>query len=263
VIFSRRSRGRHHQAEGRRPASSYRDPEEVDNAPAADGPSEPTVGPYDVSEAPDGVELLDLGSLKIPAVPGVEIRVQAGEDGTVQQVVLVHGDSALQLGVFAAPRSEDIWEETRAEIKSSLFDDGVTAEEVPGEYGTELRARVRTPEGLTDLRFVGINGPRWLVRAVYQGKAAVNPDVAAPLLECLRGVVVERGKEAMPVREALPLRLPREVAEQAQGRHAQDESATGAGAVPANGTAPRSARPGPGPGGGNRRKPQSGPRRSN
>src|SRR5262249_33205552 len=163
------------------------------------------------------------------------IRVQAGEDGAVQQVVLVHGDSALQLGAFAAPRSEGIWEETRAEIKSSLFDDGVTAEEVPGEYGTELRARVRTPDGLTDLRFVGTDGPRWLIRAVYQGKAAVNPDAAAPLVESLRGVVVERGKEAMPVREALPLRLPREVAEQAQGRHARAEPA-GEEAVPANGT---------------------------
>src|SRR5439155_25887948 len=98
------------------------------------------------------------------------------------EVILVNGDGALQLGVFAAPRSEGIWEETRAEIKSSLSADGVTAQEVPGEYGPELRAQVRTPEGLTDLRFVGIDGPRWLVRAVYQGRAAVNPEVAAPLV---------------------------------------------------------------------------------
>jgi hypothetical protein len=248
VIFSRGrgSGGRHHKpADGRRsgrhsasgshaPSTSSSSADEV-GTPRDEDPDEPvaTVGPYDVTEAPTGVELLDLGSLKIPAVEGVEIRVQAAEDGAVQQVVLVHGDSALQLGVFAAPRSEGIWEETRAEIKSSLSDEGVAAEEVPGEYGTELRARMRTPDGLTDLRFVGIDGPRWLVRAVYQGKAAVDPQAAEPLVACLHNVVVERGREAMPVREPLPLRLPREVAEQA---HAEQQAPA---VPPANGAAPR------------------------
>jgi hypothetical protein len=179
------------------------------------------VGPYDVSEAPDGVERLDLGSLRVPAVEGVEIRVQAGEDGTVQQVVLVHGDSALQLGAFAAPRSEGIWDEVRDEIKSSLKADGVAAAETEGEYGTELRARVRSPEGPSELRFIGIDGPRWMVRGVFQGPAALDPEAAGPLAECLHGLVVDRGKEAMPVREALPLRLPKEVAEQAQAQQAQ------------------------------------------
>jgi hypothetical protein len=122
--------------------------------------------------------------------------------------VLVHGESALQLGVFAAPRHDGIWDEVRDEIRKSLFNDGVAAEEVSGRYGAELRARVRTPDGLTDLRFVGIEGPRWLVRAVYQGPAAVDPDSVRPLVECLEGVVVARGQEAKPVREPLPLRLP-------------------------------------------------------
>ena len=149
----------------------------------------------------------------MPAVESVEVRVQADNDGKIQQIVLVFEESALQLGVFAAPRSEGIWDEVRAEIRKQLFTDGVAAEEATGEYGMELRARVRTPEGLTDIRFVGIDGPRWLVRAVFQGPAAVDPTVAPPLLECLRNLVVERGNEAMPVREPLPLNLPKEVAD--------------------------------------------------
>jgi len=168
----------------------------------------PEHGPFDAARAPAGLELLDLGSLKIPAVSGVEVRVQADDDGQVQQVVLVHGNSALQLGVFAAPRTEGIWDEVRADIRAQLFRDGVAAQEVDGEYGVELRARVRTPDGLTDIRFVGIDGPRWMVRAVYQGPAAVDPDSAPVLRQCLYGLVVERGHEAMPVREPLPLRLP-------------------------------------------------------
>ncbi|MEV4726659.1 DUF3710 domain-containing protein [Micromonospora humida] len=177
----------------------------------------PARGPYDVAEAPDDVQRLDLGSLHIPAVPGVEVRVQADPQGVIQQVVLVHGDNALQLGVFAAPRSEGIWDEVRDEIRQSLIADGATAQEAQGEYGVELHARVRTPDGPTDLRFVGIDGPRWMVRGVYQGAAATDPAAAGPLATCLDGLVVDRGQEAKPVREPLPLRLPREMADQAEG----------------------------------------------
>jgi hypothetical protein len=243
VIFSRgRGSGGRHKADesrrsGRHTSSGRPDPDEVDLSDDGDTPAADRLGPYDITEAPAGVERLDLGSLQVPAVDGVEIRVQAGEDGAVQQVVLVHGDSALQLGVFAAPRSEGIWNEVRAEIRSTLFADGVAVEDADGDYGAELRARVRTPEGLTDLRFIGVDGPRWMIRAVFQGPAAVDPGVAPPLVDCLHGLVVDRGKEAMPVREALPLRLPKEVAEQAQA--AQQQAEPTAGAEPrANGTAP-------------------------
>ena len=212
MIFSRGGKGGGRHARDRRsgltvgPDDSY-DDERVEQPPSG--------GPYDVSVAPDGVQRLDLGSLQIPAVADVEIRVQANPDGVIQQVVLVYGDSALQLGVFAAPRSEGIWDEVREEIRASLLSDGVAAEETDGAYGPELRARLSTPEGLTELRFVGIDGPRWMVRGVFQGGAATDPSAAGPLAEVLDGLVVDRGQEARPVRESLPLRLPREVAEQA------------------------------------------------
>ncbi|MBQ1065477.1 MULTISPECIES: DUF3710 domain-containing protein [Micromonospora] len=188
---------------------------------AEETPSAPDRGPYDVSEAPDAPRL-DLGSLQIPAVPDVEVRVQADPQGVIQQVVLVHGQSALQLGVFAAPRSEGIWDEVREEIRQSLVADGATVEEVDGERGPELRARVRTPDGPTDLRFVGIDGPRWMVRGVFQGLAATEAATAGPLTACLDGLVVDRGQEAKPVREPLPLRLPREVAEQQAAAEQQE-----------------------------------------
>jgi len=217
VIFSRSrgSGGRHHKVdESRRArhAARRRTYDEFGADPDEAGPV--TDGPFDIVDAPEGVERLDLGSLQIPAVPGVEVRVQADPEGQVQQVVLVAGDSALQLGVFAAPRTEGIWDEVREDIRKQLFNDGVAAEEVDGAYGVELRSRVRTPEGLTDIRFVGIDGPRWMVRGVYQGPAAVDPTQSKELAECLRGLVVDRGTEAMPVREPLALRLPREITDQ-------------------------------------------------
>lgn len=211
MIFSRGRRGGGRHARDRRSEPAGGPDETYDDEREA----RPSRGPYDISAAPDGVRRLDLGSLQIPAVADVEIRVQANPDGTIQQVVLVHGASALQVGAFAAPRSEGIWDEVREEIKASLFSDGVAAEEAEGDYGPELRARLSTPEGSTDLRFVGIDGPRWMVRGVYQGPAATDPSAAGPLTEMLGGLVVNRGQEARPAREPLPLRLPRDVAEQA------------------------------------------------
>jgi Protein of unknown function (DUF3710) len=222
-------------------------------------------GPYDIANAPAGVDRIDLGSLKIPAVEGVEVRVQASQDGAVQQVVLVHGGSALQLVVLAAPRTDKIWNEVRAEIRASLAE-AQSVQEVRGPYGLELRARVRGPEGPVDLRFIGVDRPRWMVQALFQGPAATDAEAAAPLFACLDGLVVERGREAMPVREPLPLRLPRDIAEQA----ARAEGAAGPGAAP---TAPApggvNGRPSPGgtapdPGGSGRgpRRPSPRPRRT-
>jgi hypothetical protein len=199
-----------------------------------------SAGPYDITEAPDG-NRLDLGSLQIPVVEGVDIRVQANAEGVVQQVVLVHKDSLLQLSVLAAPRSARIWDEVREEIRDSVRSEGAKVEERPGDYGTELRARVRVPTGQADLRFIGVDGPRWMVQAMYQGRAATDPAAEGPLRECLEGLVVDRGKEAKPVREPLPLRLPREMAEQAQAQ--AQAQAQGQGGV--NGTPQGPAAQGP------------------
>jgi hypothetical protein len=265
-MFSRGSRtsGRHARDERARRGQSRAGQSLADELDVAGelAPSESSAvadppapaGPYDISEAPAGVARLDLGSLKIPSVPGVEVRVQANQQGVVQHVFLVHGDSALQLGAYAAPRTASIWDEVREEIRKSLFADGVAAEEVPGEYGMELRARVRTPQGLKDLRFVGVSGPRWLMRAVYNGPAAVDPNSAGPLAESLRGVVVDRGNEAKPVKEPLPLQLSQEMASQVQSQASVSDGA--AQPAPVNGSAPAG-----GGGAPPRRKPSPRPRR--
>jgi hypothetical protein len=249
VIFSRgRGTGRHQKPAGAtrpgrsRPGGPAR-PDEVDLSIESDESVDPIPqgsdnGPYDVTEAPEA-ERLDLGSLHIPVVEGVDIRVQANPDGLVQQVVLVHQDSLLQLSVLAAPRSSGIWDEVRGEIRGSLQSDGARAEEHEGEFGTELRARVKIQGGgQADLRFIGVDGPRWMIQAMYQGRAATDPAAAGPLDICLRGLVVDRGREAMPVRDALPLRLPREMAEQAQAQARAQQEQGGINGTPQGGGAP-------------------------
>jgi hypothetical protein len=232
ILFRRRRPGRHAE-DGDifvepTPADSQDDEaalEEYVDGLSGDPEPEREGGPYDVSQVPpSGVERLDLGSLKIPRVDGVEIRMQATPEGDASDVVLVSGDSALQVGAFAAPRTEGIWQEVRDELKTSIVSEGGTVEESRGRFGVELRARVRTPNGPTALRFVGIDGPRWFVRGLYQGRAATDTSAGSALDECLNGLVVERDKEARPVREPLPLRLPQQLAEELVAQQARPQS---------------------------------------
>jgi len=195
-----------------------------------DGIDEPAAparefGPYDLSEAPpDGGAQLDLGALRVPAVAGVEVHLQAGPDGRIQQIVLAHEGSRLQLGAFAAPRSEGIWDEIRETLRQMLEANGASPKEIEGEYGPELTARVSDGSNTVDVRHIGIDGPRWFVHGVYIGNAAQDPDTAGPLRDVLHGLVVDRGTDAMPVQEALPLRLPAEAAAQLAEAHEHGES---------------------------------------
>ncbi|GAA2670456.1 DUF3710 domain-containing protein [Actinoplanes palleronii] len=209
-MFSRKREGAKHVRAADAPPSKA-----LAKSLAADGGAPaPEFGPWDAKHAPDDVQRLDLGSLQIPAIEGVEVRVQANPDGAVEQIVLVDGESALQIGVFAAPKTEGIWGEVREEIATAMTADGVDAREVDGRYGIELIARVNTPDGPADVRFVGVDGPRWMVRALFQGAAAADRSKEGVLGDALEGMVVVRDEEPRPVREPLPLRLPAEMAEQ-------------------------------------------------
>ncbi|GEM_PF-51647 len=171
-------------------------------------------GPFDRSEV-EGLEgRLDLGALWLTGLPGMELRVEVEEESeSLVGVTAVLGESAVQLQAFAAPRSEGIWDEIRTEIAASITSQGGTADKTSGPLGAELQARMpgQGPDGRTvfsPVRFVGVDGPRWFLRAVLSGAAAIDEDAASALLDVVRATVVVRGDEAMAPRELLPLKLP-------------------------------------------------------
>jgi hypothetical protein len=181
-------------------------------------PEDVPPGPYDVDEVPDdGLARVDLGALRVPVVDGVEVRVDVDPSGQVVSATLVDGRSAVQLGVFAAPKSNGIWAEVRDEIAQSLREAGGNAREVEGDYGVELAAQVPGEgRGTSPARFVGVDGPRWFLRALVTGQAALDPPAGALLDSVFQGLVVVRGDQAMPLRDPLPLRLPKEALEAAE-----------------------------------------------
>ncbi|WP_377323126.1 DUF3710 domain-containing protein [Pimelobacter simplex] len=172
-------------------------------------------GPYDVDELPeDGVDRLDLGSLLVAPLADRELRVQVDEQsGAVRAVLLATDDGALELRAFAAPRHGDLWSEVRPQIAADAARRGGTATEREGRFGTELVCEVRMtrPDGQTGTqttRVIGVNGPRWLLRATFLGEPARDPEAAAEWESAITRVAVRRGAHAMPVGEQLPLTLP-------------------------------------------------------
>jgi hypothetical protein len=191
-------------------------PAEAAPAPEASG-SPRSDGPWDVAEVDGRDGRVDLGALWLRGVPGMELRLEVDQSNQqVNAATAVLGESALQLQAFAAPRSGGLWDEIRAEIAAAVEGQGGTAEEHEGELGTLLRTRMPSqgPDGRTvfaPATFVGVDGPRWFLRAVLSGRAAIDEGAAAPLVDVLKAAVVVRGSEPMAPRELLPLSLPREV----------------------------------------------------
>ncbi|MFE5835745.1 DUF3710 domain-containing protein [Arthrobacter sp. NPDC056493] len=175
-------------------------------------------GPFDVSEISSRDGYVDLGALLIAPRDGLQLRLEVEE--ATQRVVAVTMDlegSSLQLQAFAAPRSEGLWDEIREQIGQSVGGQGGQVEEIPGDYGVELVAKL--PAGAPDgsqgyrvARFVGVDGPRWFLRGVFGGEAALDREAAASLEDLFRKIVVIRGENPMPPRDLLQLRLPKDAA---------------------------------------------------
>ena len=173
-------------------------------------------GPFDVSEVSSRDGYVDLGALLIVPSEGLQLRLEVEE--ATQRVVAVTMDlngSSLQLQAFAAPKTEGLWDEIREQIGQSVGSQGGQVEEVQGGFGTELIAKL--PAGAQDgsqgyrvARFIGIDGPRWFLRGVLGGPAAMEREAAAPLESLFRQIVVIRGDSPMPPRDLLQLRLPKD-----------------------------------------------------
>jgi hypothetical protein len=181
---------------------------------AGDATGEPRRGPWDATGDVPEAERLDFGSLQVPVAEGFEIQLNIAEDqGPL--IVVVRGDSSLQLQAFAAPKSGGLWDDVRQEITTAVGQAGGSSQQADGPFGAELRARVPAETGgLQPIRFIGVDGPRWFLRGVLTGPAAQHPAAAAPFEELFAGVVVVRGDHPVPPRDLLEIQLP-EAARQA------------------------------------------------
>ena len=180
-------------------------------------------GPWDVDEVdPDDLAepnpmRIDLGSLLITGFEGMELRLQiAEESGQVVSALMMNGESALEVAAFGAPRSGGLWSELRSEIIEATAEAGGTVAHAKGPFGTELRRLlpVTTPDGeqgYQPSRMWVAQGPRWCLRGVLYGEAAVTEGLDGPvavLLDTFRSIIVRRGDDAKAPGDLLPLNVP-------------------------------------------------------
>lgn len=173
-------------------------------------------GPWDSSERTTGDDAayVDLGPLKVRVREGLDVQLPTdGDGGEIGAVVLVAETAALELRAFAATRSGGLWDEVRDDLILEVARLEGECVQADGLFGPELliKVPVELPDGESGFqpsRIVGIEGPRWLLRATFLGDAGLNPSDEGLLMDTLCDVIVDRGAEPRIPRESLLLTVP-------------------------------------------------------
>ena len=216
--------GRKRRAENKRPTGRHAAPEvdefsDEDGAEENDSQLSALDGPFDIADAEDdGVPRIDLGSVKVPVPDGSQVQVEMDpETGGVRAVHVVTEPGQVTVSAYAAPRSGGLWKDVGNELAEQLRQDGAKVTIGMGEWGIELSAIV----GEVALRFVGVDGPRWMLRGVIAGPQTLAAQAPGVLREIVRRTIVDRGGAPMPVRTPLTITLPDAVAEHIAEQQAQ------------------------------------------
>ncbi|WP_017605300.1 DUF3710 domain-containing protein [Nocardiopsis alkaliphila] len=229
------------------------EPERPTHRPVKEEDRYRATGPWDSEEdAPDS-KRMDLGSMLLPMEQGTEIQVNVAQDRQGKQkiigVTLVRGKTALQVQPFAAPKSSGLWDEMREELRGQVTQQGGKVEDHDGTFGPELQAVIpikgkKTEDGRQlgqRVRFIGVDGPRWVLRGVIRGEGASKPEVMSEIEQIFADIVVVRGDQPAPPSELLPITVPKQIQEQmaaaAQQRAAQQAAQRGNAGSSPNGSA--------------------------
>ena len=177
-------------------------------------------GPFDIEDFdnPDeAVEArLDLGSVLVPMPVTGQVQVDMNEVGAPTTVWVVTPHGRFTIAAYAAPKSPGLWREVASELADSLRKDNAQVSIEDGPWGREV---VGTGAGV--VRFIGVDGYRWMIRCVVNGAPEAMANLVAEAREALGDTVVRRGDTPMPVRTPLPVQLPEPMVEELRRATAQ------------------------------------------
>lgn len=197
-------------------AASAPDPD--DTPVGFEGPEDE--GPFDIEDFDDPEEAaqarLDLGSVLIPMPAGGQVQVELSQTGVPSAIWMVTPHGRFTIAAYAAPKSPGQWREVAGELAEALRRDNASVSIQDGPWGREV---VGTGAGV--VRFIGVDGYRWMVRCVVNGVAESMDALAAEARQALADTVVRRGDTPMPVRTPLPVQLPEQLAAQLRAAAAQ------------------------------------------
>jgi hypothetical protein len=186
-------------------------------------------GPFDIEdfEDPSTAEAgrLDLGSVLIPMPEAGQVQVELTDVGVPSAVWVVTPNGRFTVAAYAAPKSTGLWREVATELADSLRKDVAKVSIEDGPWGREVvgvaQAEQGQPAGV--VRFIGVDGYRWMIRCVVNGPEDKIVALAAEARDALADTVIRRGETPLPVRTPLPVHLPEPMA--AQLRAAAEQAA--------------------------------------
>lgn len=170
-------------------------------------------GPFDLAELSAMRPYLDMGSIRVEPREGLQVRLDVDQQAKrVVAVSLDYNQSSIQVQAFAAPKTTGLWNSVRSDLITQLKAQSSDFAEIEGTFNKELIAEVKTKgkEGpvISKVRFIGVDGPRWMLRGAITGKALVDEKTAKSIEDIFRSIVVVRGDQPMPPNELLPLKVP-------------------------------------------------------
>ena len=200
----------------------------------ADDTADGFEGPFDVEDFDDPevakIGRLDLGSVLIPMPEAGQVQVELTQTGVPSAVWVVTPNGRFTIAAYAAPKSAGLWREVATELAESLRKDSAQVSIESGPWGREV---VGTAAGA--VRFIGVDGYRWMIRCVVNAGHETIAAVTAEARNALADTVVRRDSTPLPVRTPLPVQLPEPMAAQLR---AAAEQAAAAGQQPPQPTPP-------------------------
>jgi Protein of unknown function (DUF3710) len=208
-------------------AGAHRKPETPVENPVADDLD----GPFSIEDFDDSASAtegrLDLGSVLLPLPASAQLQVELTDVGIPSAVWVVTSNGRFTIAAYAAPKTGGLWREVAGELAESLRKDGAEVSIQDGRWGREV---VGAASGV--VRFIGVDGYRWMVRCVANGSPESIDALTEEAREALMDTVVRRDDTPLPVRTPLPVQLPEPMASQLR------EAATSQGAAGEESAAP-------------------------
>ena len=186
-------------------------------------------GPFDIDDFDDpstaALARLDLGSVLIPMPEAGQVQVELTEGGVPSAVWVVTPNGRFTVAAYAAPKTAGLWREVAAELADSLRKDVDKVSIEDGPWGREVVGIAKPEQGQPPgvVRFIGVDGYRWMIRCVVNGPQDRIVTLAAEARTALADTVVRRGETPLPVRTPLQVELPEPMA--AQLRAAAEQAA--------------------------------------
>ncbi|WP_203566955.1 DUF3710 domain-containing protein [Aestuariimicrobium ganziense] len=188
-------------------------------------------GPFDISEVDldaDDIDRLDFGAVVLTPFDGMQVQLQVDQaTNQVQSALVMYERSALEVALFAAPASTSMVADVAQAIMAAALEQDGAAELADGPFGDEVRREIPVigedgeQQGLHISRTWLTQGPRWLLRGVLMGEAALPDgpaaDTAELFLEFYRNIVVRRHDAPMVPGDVIAMTLPEAMLAEAEG----------------------------------------------